>query len=94
MTRAIKEYNSGLLDFHNHSTHSDGQDTPYQLVERAKRHGVSAMALTDHNVISGLGEFNVACNRLGILGIPFGVEIYFDLPDDVKIGRASCRERV
>lgn len=41
------------------------------------------MALTDHNVISGLGEFNVACNRLGILGIPFGVEIYFDLPDDV-----------
>lgn len=79
----IERYSSGLLDFHNHSTASDGGDTPTQLVERAKRHDVSAMALTDHNVISGLKEFKSACEKEGIFAIPFGTEIYAELPDEI-----------
>ncbi len=83
MRTEIKKYSDGLLDFHNHSTYSDGSDTPYELVQRAKRHGVSAMALTDHHSHKGLLEFRTACEEAGILGIPFGVEIGIKLPDDV-----------
>lgn len=74
---------NGLLDFHTHSTHSDGGDTPTELVKRAKQQGVSAMALTDHNVISGLDEFNNACIDENIIAIPFGTEIHAELPKDV-----------
>jgi 3',5'-nucleoside bisphosphate phosphatase len=78
------EYASkGLLDFHNHSTYSDGSDTPYQLVERAKNRGVTAMALTDHHGIGGLPEFVDACEKLGVFGIPFGMEISAELPKKV-----------
>jgi predicted metal-dependent phosphoesterase TrpH len=36
-----------------HSTHSDGEFTPEQIVLEAKRRGVQAMAITDHDEISG-----------------------------------------
>lgn len=73
----------GLLDFHTHSIHSDGSDTPSQLVKRAKNHGVTALALTDHNVVLGLEEFNNACKEYKIFAIPFGIEICVDLPLDI-----------
>jgi len=76
----VSQYSSGLLDFHNHSTYSDGGDTPEGLVKRAVEHGVSAMALTDHHTDKGLPEFRQACERYGILGIPFGMEISAELP--------------
>jgi len=79
----LLRFTQGLLDFHNHSTYSDGRDTPKQLVERAVRHGVSAMALTDHHNESGLPEFREACREYGILAIPFGVEICAELPHQV-----------
>ncbi len=76
-------HNTGLLDFHNHSTHSDGGDTPRQLAERAKLAGVSAMALTDHHNHTGLEEFTEVCQDLGIFSIPFGAEISAELPEEV-----------
>jgi len=76
-------YIKKLLDFHTHSTFSDGADTPTRLVERAKKHGVSALALTDHNVIAGLEEFRHACDTNAIFAIPFGTEIYAELPSKV-----------
>jgi len=78
-----EKYSNGLLDFHTHTTNSDGGDTPTELVERAKKQGVSAMALTDHNVISGLEEFRNACEKEGIFAIPFGTEIYAELPAEI-----------
>lgn len=75
-----KKYSLGLLDFHTHSTHSDGSLTPTELVREAKLKGISAMALTDHNTISGLEEFVDACKKEDIFPIPFGVEIYAQLP--------------
>ncbi len=81
--RLNQRFSAGLLDFHTHSVHSDGGDTPAELVRKAKKEGVFALALTDHNVISGLGEFNEACRREGIFGIPFGVEIYSCLPSEI-----------
>ncbi|MFH1583677.1 MAG: PHP domain-containing protein [Actinomycetota bacterium] len=68
------------MDFHNHSNYSDGGDTPAELVERAKMWGVSAMALTDHHVYSGLPEFLYACKREDIFAISFGTEINVELP--------------
>jgi len=80
---SLEKASKGLLDFHNHSTYSDGSDTPYQLVERAKNYGVTAMALTDHHGFKGLSEFRDACEKLGVFGIPFGMEISAELPKRV-----------
>ncbi|MBT4165929.1 PHP domain-containing protein [archaeon] len=79
----VARYNKGLLDFHNHSTYSDGGDTPTELVKRAVDRGVSAMALTDHHGVGGLPEFMNACKKYDILGISFGTEISAELPEYV-----------
>ena len=44
------------IDLHTHSTKSDGTYTPTQLVQYAARKGLSAIALTDHDTIDGVGE--------------------------------------
>lgn len=46
-----------MIDLHTHSTFSDGSCSPTELVQLAKNIGLSAIALTDHNTISGLEEF-------------------------------------
>ena len=46
-----------IIDLHTHSTCSDGTYTPTELVELAKKIGLSALALTDHDTIDGLEEF-------------------------------------
>jgi 3',5'-nucleoside bisphosphate phosphatase len=79
----LREGSRGLLDFHSHSTHSDGTRTPKEVVEDANAVGVTAMALTDHHIISGLEEFVHSCNNLGIFPIPFGTEICAELPAEV-----------
>jgi cell division protein ZapA (FtsZ GTPase activity inhibitor) len=78
-----EKYSRGLLDFHTHSIHSDGGDTPTDLVRRAKEKGVSALALTDHHNTGGLEEFNRACQVYDVFGIPFGAEISAELPSSV-----------
>lgn len=44
-------------DLHNHSNNSDGSTTPSQLIDYAIEKGLSAVALTDHNTIDGIFEF-------------------------------------
>jgi predicted metal-dependent phosphoesterase TrpH len=46
-----------FCDLHNHSTFSDGTDTPTRLLELAQERGLAAIALTDHNTVAGLPEF-------------------------------------
>lgn len=43
-------------DLHLHSNYSDGSDSPKELVEKVKKHGLSAFALTDHDTIAGCIE--------------------------------------
>ena len=45
-----------LVDLHVHSTCSDGTLTPSELVSLAKKTGLSAFALTDHDTVKGLPE--------------------------------------
>ena len=46
-----------FCDLHTHSNYSDGTLTPEKLVELAKKENLSAIALTDHNTITGLPKF-------------------------------------
>lgn len=45
-----------MVDLHVHSTRSDGTYTPSQLVDYARKKGLTAFALTDHDSVDGLDE--------------------------------------
>lgn len=62
------------VDLHCHSTVSDGTLAPREVVRRAWRNGVQAMALTDHDEVSGLADAAHEAAGLGLCFIP-GVEI-------------------
>lgn len=70
-------YAHGICDLHAHSTFSDGSFTPAELVEEAKRRGLCALALTDHNTPSGLPEFCREAEKAGIIPVP-GIEYSTD----------------
>lgn len=42
-----------LIDFHTHTTASDGALSPGELVDRARRRGIRLFAITDHDTVSG-----------------------------------------
>ncbi|MGY6274228.1 PHP domain-containing protein [Methylomonas sp. MgM2] len=63
-----------IYDLHCHSTASDGALSPTELVKRAHRQGVTALALTDHDTVVGLAEAAQAANELG-LSLISGIEI-------------------
>ena len=68
-----------MIDLHSHSTFSDGSLTPEQLVCEAERARLSALALTDHDSISGLERFMASCSKTkSILRGVHGVEISVD----------------
>lgn len=60
-------------DLHTHSTFSDGSWTPAQIIAEAGRLGL-AVALTDHNTVSGLAEFVREAEAQGVPAVP-GIEI-------------------
>lgn len=62
-------------DLHTHSDHSDGTCTPRQVIELAKKAGLQAVALCDHNTISGLPEFLAAADGIeAIAGTEFSTD--------------------
>ena len=63
-----------IVDLHTHSTASDGQYTPTQLVQRAVVRGIAVLALTDHDTTEGVEEAAKAGAGCGIRIIP-GVEL-------------------
>lgn len=66
------------IDLHLHSLHSDGSLTPAELLAKAKDLGLSAVALTDHNTVSGLPAFLEEARSQGLTAIP-GIEISTDM---------------
>ncbi len=62
------------LDLHLHTTHSDGSLPPAEVLALAHKAGVTALAITDHDITTGLPDALEAGARLGIEIIP-GVEI-------------------
>ncbi len=67
-----------MIDLHTHSTASDGSLSPSELVQAAAEAGVTCLALTDHNTVSGLPEFLDAARRTPLRAIP-GIEITCEL---------------
>lgn len=63
-----------IYDLHCHSTASDGALSPTELVQRAHQCGVTSLALTDHDTVSGLSEAQAAATATGIKLIP-GIEL-------------------
>jgi predicted metal-dependent phosphoesterase TrpH len=61
-------------DLHAHSTRSDGLLTPTLLVEAARGAGLRALALTDHDTVSGVDEARLAAAELE-LELIAGVEL-------------------
>lgn len=63
-----------LVDLHTHSTASDGQYTPYELIQLAKQNNVGILALTDHDTTAGLQQASQAAQAAGIRFIN-GIEL-------------------
>ena len=62
------------IDLHLHTTHSDGSFSTREVMTFAKQAGVTALAITDHDIVDGVPEAIAIGAELGIEAIP-GVEI-------------------
>ena len=63
-----------FADLHLHTLFSDGTYSPEELVFHARRCGLSAIALTDHDTVEGCAPAAEACAAAGIEFIP-GTEL-------------------
>ena len=64
-------------DLHIHSNASDGNETPQQIIEKAKEKGLSVIALTDHHTVKNIDEIKKLGNENNITvisGIEFRTE--------------------
>lgn len=62
------------IDLHVHTTASDGTATGTEAVELAASLGLAAIAVTDHDTVSGVAEAAEAGKKLGVEIVP-GIEI-------------------
>ena len=86
------------VDLHAHTTRSDGNDSPAELLENAAAIGMKVIAMTDHDVLPpddivkngatlSVGEY---ADELGI-GVMRGIEVSCDTSvDDVHIVGFGC----
>lgn len=63
-----------IIDLHSHSTESDGVLSPRAAVEAAANDGVTVLALTDHDTMTGIPSARLAARDCGIELVP-GVEV-------------------
>jgi 3',5'-nucleoside bisphosphate phosphatase len=90
---------TGRADLHLHTTHSDGDYSPAEVVDLARRSGLSAIAITDHDTTCGVTAARTAAGS-GVEVIA-GVEVtaehdgrevhllgYFIRCDDPALGAA------
>ena len=59
-----------MIDLQSHSTVSDGQLPPADVVRSAAEAGVTVMALTDHDGVAGVEEAGRVAAELGIENVP------------------------
>jgi hypothetical protein len=88
-------------ELHTHSSHSDGFDSPLQLVADAKAQGLDFLAITDHNRIDVLDKFEAEPEILVIPGMEitlqnghfnvYGIQGRLDWMENVCIGYLTIR---
>lgn len=94
-----------LIDLHSHTTVSDGTDSPAELMALARRRGLDALAVTDHDTFAHLPAAAAAARREGIEFLP-GMEMSCEVggrsvhllaygmePDDAALGAELARIR-
>jgi len=94
-----------MIDLHLHTTASDGRCTPYELVDRAFRAGVTVMAVTDHDTVAAISDVRSAAKACGI-EVVTGIEItaiesgrdihllgYFIDPGDAELATFLATQR-
>lgn len=72
------------FDLHMHSVCSDGTDRPAEVVCKARQAGVTLMALTDHDGVSGVLEAVEAGAPCGVTVLP-AVEMDTEWPGEMHI---------
>src|SRR4051812_47254212 len=65
---------SVMIDLHSHTTASDGQHEPEELLKLAAAAGVTALAVTDHDTVAGLARCEAAALAEGLELVP-GIEL-------------------
>lgn len=65
----------GHIDLHTHSFFSDGSGSPRELLEEARRKQLTAVALTDHDTVSGISDFIEAAKDFPEIEAIAGVEL-------------------
>lgn len=68
-----------MIDLHVHTTASDGQYSPAQIIGKAAEKNLKAIAITDHDTVAGLEEAKVAGRELGVTVVP-GIELNITFP--------------
>lgn len=62
------------IDLHTHTTASDGSFTPEEIIKRAYKNNLKALAITDHDTVSALDEAMLLGKKYNIEVVP-GIEL-------------------
>lgn len=69
-----------MIDLHTHSTFSDGTYTPEEILQEADQSHISIIALTDHDCVSGIPDFQKEAIKYPNLTVINGSELAADHP--------------
>lgn len=75
--------NDRIADLHTHTTASDGDQSPTELIRQAHEVGIKAIAVTDHDTTRGVREACEAGNR-------YGVEVLAGIELSAEISQGQC----
>lgn len=64
-----------VADLHIHSTFSDGQMSPEQIIKKAKKLNLIAISITDHDTIDGIDSAVCLAKKLNNIEVIPGIEI-------------------
>jgi len=68
-----------MIDLHCHTTASDGLLTPHDLIIRAKKEGITVLAIADHDTVAGIEEAMFVAKENDLSLIP-AIELSLDFP--------------
>ena len=68
------------VDLHLHTTCSDGNLSPVEMINKAVSVGLNVISITDHDSTEALDESISASNQFSSLSIIPGIELSTDIP--------------
>lgn len=74
-----------VADLHNHTTASDGDFAPAELIRQAKEAGLKTVAISDHDTINGLNEAIDAGSKFDV-NVVTAVEVTIRFKRDYFVG--------